>query len=46
MTDAFYSFGTAYPGAIILNHYPHLRSALRGVDNASRRGPGQMHEAL
>ena len=24
MTDAFYSFGTAYPGAIILNNYPRL----------------------
>jgi len=24
MTDAFYSFGTAYPGAIILNNYPRF----------------------
>jgi Animal haem peroxidase len=24
MTDAFYSFGTAYPGAIVLNNYPHF----------------------
>ena len=40
MTDAFYSFGTAYPGAIILNHYPHLRSALRGVDNVFTPWPG------
>jgi hypothetical protein len=24
MTDAFYSFGTSYPGAIILNNYPRF----------------------
>jgi hypothetical protein len=24
LTDAFYSFGTAYPGAIILNNYPRF----------------------
>jgi len=24
MTDAFYSFGTAFPGAIILNNYPRF----------------------